>query len=343
MQNNLLNNKPLVSAIVSTYNSEKFIKGKIEDLLSQTIVDKLEIIIVNSGSQQNEDLIINEYLSTHSNIKYIKTKERETVYKAWSRGIKHSHGEFITNANTDDRLKKNAYEILCDFLLQNKDYALVYADQFLSAIENETYEQARQNKIIKFPDYSHVYMLERCIIGSQPMWRSSLHFKDNLWFDEKYEVSGDHAFELQVSEKYQIYHINKCLGVFYKSPNKTNKETENSERTRKEVEEVTTTHTLNFINSASSEELITIQNNNRINLFVPLLIYEACVRFERAFVKSIYPRIFKHSIEFVYYLNILIYLKFGDKDRAVKKSKKFLRFKKSNRIKEQYLRLIKME
>ncbi|WP_407931600.1 glycosyltransferase, partial [Ignavibacterium album] len=44
----------LVSVIVSTYNSERFIRGKIEDLLNQSIFDKIEIIIINSGSLENE-------------------------------------------------------------------------------------------------------------------------------------------------------------------------------------------------------------------------------------------------------------------------------------------------
>ncbi|MBK7105838.1 MAG: glycosyltransferase [Ignavibacteriae bacterium] len=335
--------KYLVSAIVSTYNSEKFIKEKLDDLLMQTIADKLEIIIVNSGSQQNEDKIIDMYLKKYSNIKYIKTEERETIYKAWNRGIKIAKGEFITNANTDDRLKNDAYEILTNFLLQNNEYALVYADQYLSTKENETFEEAKFNKVIKFPDYSHVYMLERCIIGSQPIWRSSLNFNDNFWFDEQYEVSGDHEFELRVSEKYKIYHLRKCLGVFYKSPNKTNKETENLERTREEVKKVTSRYINRFISSASIEELTRIKKKYRINLLIPILFYEAFIRLERITIKSIYPRLTKHSIEFIYYLNILVYQKFEDQERVLKLSKKYLRFKKSDRIKEKYLDLINAE
>ena len=43
-----------VSAIVSVYKAERFIKGCLEDLLSQTLFQKgdLEIIIVNSGSPE---------------------------------------------------------------------------------------------------------------------------------------------------------------------------------------------------------------------------------------------------------------------------------------------------
>ena len=46
------NTEVLVSAIVSTYNSEKFIAGCLEDLVNQSIYKSglLEIVIVNSGS-----------------------------------------------------------------------------------------------------------------------------------------------------------------------------------------------------------------------------------------------------------------------------------------------------
>ena len=108
----------LISAIISTYNSEKYLKGRIEDLLDQSIADQLEIIIVNSASQQNEDGIVKDYQGLFPNIHYIRTQKRETIYKAWNRGIKISSGEFITNANTDDRLKSNALEILSSELIK---------------------------------------------------------------------------------------------------------------------------------------------------------------------------------------------------------------------------------
>ena len=86
----------LVSAIVSVYNCERFIRGCLEDLEQQTIADKLEIVVVNSGSQQNEEPIIKEFQTKYDNIVYIKTEERETIYKAWNRGIKTSSGKYIT-------------------------------------------------------------------------------------------------------------------------------------------------------------------------------------------------------------------------------------------------------
>src|SRR3989304_3715745 len=103
---------PLVSVIISTYNSEKFIERKILDLLQQSIVDRMEIIIVNSGSEQNEESIVLKYCKLYENVKYIKTDNRETIYKAWNRGIRTAKGKYITNANTDDLLRNDALEIL---------------------------------------------------------------------------------------------------------------------------------------------------------------------------------------------------------------------------------------
>ena len=45
--------EPIISAIVSTYNAEKYIKGCLEDLENQTIADKIEIIVVSIHSDSS--------------------------------------------------------------------------------------------------------------------------------------------------------------------------------------------------------------------------------------------------------------------------------------------------
>lgn len=52
--------EPIVSVIVSTYNSERFIRQRLENLIGQTIFYKTEIVVVNSGSRENEERIVHE-------------------------------------------------------------------------------------------------------------------------------------------------------------------------------------------------------------------------------------------------------------------------------------------
>ncbi|GAH33039.1 unnamed protein product, partial [marine sediment metagenome] len=156
----------LLSAIVSTYNSERFLRDCLDDLERQTIADKLEIIVVNSGSQENEEAIVREYQQSHNNIVYIKTEHREGVYAAWNWAVKAVRGKFITNANTDDRHREDALEIMAKTLLANPDVALVYGDQICTDTPNGTFANHHATEIAKRPEYSQGRLLFGCCVGS---------------------------------------------------------------------------------------------------------------------------------------------------------------------------------
>jgi len=204
----------LVSAIVSTYNSEEFLRGCLDDLEHQTIADKLEIIVVNSGSQENEEAIVCEYQQKYNNIVYIKTEQREGIYTAWNRAAKVARGTFLTNANTDDRHREDALEIMSETLLANPDVALVYGDQIYTDTPNGTFANHNAIEMAKRPEYSQERLLFGCCVGSQPMWRKSLHTEFG-YFDETLTCAGDWDFWLRISSRYKFRHISEFLGIYY--------------------------------------------------------------------------------------------------------------------------------
>jgi hypothetical protein len=201
----------LVSAIVSVYNCEKYIRGCLEDLENQTIADKLEIIVVNSGSKQNEEPVVREFEQKYNNITYIKTDNRETIYAAWNRAIKVARGKYLTSANTDDRHHRDAFEIMAQTLEQNPDAALVYADQIRTDTANETFESHHAAETLRRPEHSRQRLLLGCSVGSQPTWRKSLHDEFGL-FDENLTCAGDWDFWLRISNRYRFIHIPEFLG-----------------------------------------------------------------------------------------------------------------------------------
>lgn len=207
-----------VSAIVSVYNAERYLEGCLEDLLGQTIADRLEIIVVDSGSQQNEAAIVRRFQQHHRHIKYIRTDERETVYAAWNRGIKASRGEYITNANCDDRHKPDAFEIMSLTLAQRPDVALVYADCLITETENETFYHCTPVGRFRWLEWNRDDLLNRgCFMGPQPMWRRSLH-DEYGYFDPDYVTSGDYEFWLRISQTHDFLHISEYLGLYLRSP-----------------------------------------------------------------------------------------------------------------------------
>ncbi len=208
----------IVSAIVSAYNCERFITGCLEDLERQTIADRLEIVVVNSGSQENEETIVKKFQEKFDNIVYIKTENRETIYKAWNRGIKSASGKYITNANADDRHRRDAFEVMVNELERDGNIDLVYADDIITETENETFEKHRPTGYHNRPDFDRCHLLSGCFIGPHPMWRKGLHERFG-YFDESFEVGGDYEFWLRVSEKCRFKHIKEYLGLYLRNPN----------------------------------------------------------------------------------------------------------------------------
>jgi glycosyltransferase involved in cell wall biosynthesis len=208
---------PLVSAVVFARNAERFIRGCLEDLEDQTISNRLEIIVIDSASDQNEAAIVKAFQKKYSNIKYIKSEEQETVYGAWNRGIKAAAGKYITSANADDRHASHAFERMVHVLDNNPDIALVYADVWITEKENETFENFSPAGMFRGKEFDPETLLEGCCIGPQPMWRKSLHFKHG-YFDETLSSAGELEFWLRMAQAEKFLHLKEFLGLALKSP-----------------------------------------------------------------------------------------------------------------------------
>ena len=228
--------KKLVSAIVSTHNAERFMRGCLEDLVNQTIAEYIEIIVVDSGSEENEKVIVEEYMDRFDNIKYIRTESRENVYAAWNRGIQASTGKYITNANTDDRHRMDAFEIMVRTLEEQPDVSLVYANLIITETENETFDRCTPAGTFIWLDWSRDDLLNRgCFMGPQPLWRRDVH-DEYGFFDDTLVTSGDYEFWLRISQTRSFKKIPEFLGLYLRTPNSI--EHSNRDRQRIENEEI---------------------------------------------------------------------------------------------------------
>ncbi|MBJ6751682.1 glycosyltransferase [Geomonas anaerohicana] len=209
-------NRYLVSAIVSTYNADRFLRGKLEDLEAQTIAPELEIIVIDSASPGNERAIVEEFQARYDNIRYLRTEKRETVYQAWNRGIRMATGEFVTNANTDDRLRRDAYEVLVRTLREHPECVLAYPDMRITKQENATFERHESFGFRDWPEFDRLNLLELCCVGPFPLWRRSLH--DAIgYFDERFRSAADYELWLRAALRHDFIHVPQFLGLYWLS------------------------------------------------------------------------------------------------------------------------------
>lgn len=214
---------PDLSAIVSTCNAEKLIESRILNLLQQEQSGvSIEIVVVDSGSEENERSVVQRLQQRHSNIKFVRT-ERETLYSAWNRAIELSTGRYLTSANTDDRFFDGAISRMIGRLDKNEQVALVYADVYQTSHLDEVLNfdgrhTLRKWKLIERPEYSHKELLLGCLCGAQPVWRRALHSEHGV-FNGEFVVAGDYEFWLRIAEHYPFEHIAEPLGLVYKNIN----------------------------------------------------------------------------------------------------------------------------
>lgn len=223
-----------VTAVVSAYNSERYLAGCLDDLTGQTLYaqGRLEIVVVDSGSQQNERAIVEAYQQRYSGILYIRTEERETVYAAWNRGIEIASGTYITNANTDDRHRADALENMAAALDAHAEIGLVYADVSSTEHENETFDKHTPAGGFRWLEFNRELLTMLCYVGPQPMWRRSLHDTYGV-FDPSFATSGDWEFWLRIAGGTTFLHIPEFLGLYLRS----GQSVEHADDTRRERED----------------------------------------------------------------------------------------------------------
>ena len=108
----------LISIIVPVYNTAFFLDKCLNSLVNQTYKE-IEIIVVNDGSTDCSQDIINKYVKKHRNIKsYYQVNSGVSVARNF--GLKRSEGEYILFVDSDDWLDLNYVEKCVTFLKENK-------------------------------------------------------------------------------------------------------------------------------------------------------------------------------------------------------------------------------
>lgn len=114
----------MISIIIPCYNSEKYIKDAIDSVKNQSYKN-WECIIVNDGSTDNSETIIQDCIKNDNRFLYIK-QENKGPGAARNYGAKYVKGELMTMLDADDILGKYYLENAQNFFDNNPKYCLYY-------------------------------------------------------------------------------------------------------------------------------------------------------------------------------------------------------------------------
>jgi len=208
--------EPIVTAVISTYQSEKFMRACLENLTRQTIFDRCEVMVVDSGSPENERAIVEEFQQKFPNIRYLRTP-RETLYAAWNRGLGIARGRYWANVNTDDSLRDDALEIMAASLDKHTDCAMSYADCAWTTKPNDTFPSGHIIKTVKYPDYAPVETLFYCVTGCLQFFRTA-SLRQVGGFESSLKCAGDYEATLKImAARMNAVHVPEVLSLFFQN------------------------------------------------------------------------------------------------------------------------------
>ena len=112
---------PLISIVLTTYNSEKVIEKTLKSIIEQDFpLNSVELIIVDGGSKDNTLKIIKEFVEHYAknfyDVKVIVHDKNYGVSKARNDGIRASRGRYVLILDHDISMERNVLRTLYEFL-----------------------------------------------------------------------------------------------------------------------------------------------------------------------------------------------------------------------------------
>ena len=199
-----------VSIIVPVYNVENYLERCLESLVNQTLQD-IEIIVINDGSKDNSQNIINEFHSKYpEKIRYFFI-ENSGAAQARNYALNSVEGEYIGFVDSDDYVEPNMFEELYNKAVEEK------ADISVCGYYKATVDKCEEKGIYPYKCFNNnVFNEPSMFINNFPyLWNKIFKtelIKDNKIEFENYRIFEDLVFTYQAFLKAnKIVHVEKPL------------------------------------------------------------------------------------------------------------------------------------
>lgn len=218
-----MNNEDLVSVVVVTYNSSKYVIETLDSIKNQTYRN-LELIISDDCSLDNTVELCREWIDINAErfawVKLITTDNNTGICGNLNRGILSSHGKWIKLFAGDDLLRENAIEKFQDYVSKNNYEVCISAlelfNEYNDVSNTQIQEYQRYFEYAKLPYEDKLKELAKHCPWTGPGYFFSRKLYDEIGgFDEKYSMWEEYTFAYRVLTKgYQIYSLDEKLVLY---------------------------------------------------------------------------------------------------------------------------------
>lgn len=197
----------LVSIIMPSYNTQKFIEETLDSVLAQTYTN-WELIIVDDCSTDNTDEIVSPFLSD-SRIIYIQNEKNSGAAVSRNRALREAKGKWIAFLDSDDLWTPDKLEKQIAFM-QSNGYCFSYTNY--SEIDESSEPLGKTvtgpKKITKTGMYNYCWM--GCLTVMYDVEKIGLIQIEDI------KKNNDYAMWLKICKKANCYLLDEDLARYRK-------------------------------------------------------------------------------------------------------------------------------
>ena len=215
----------LVSIIVPSYNHVKYLKQRMDSLISQTYQD-IEILVIDDCSTENIVEVLRQYES-HPKVKLIlRVKNGGGWVAINNQGIEISSGEYVHFAQCDDYSDPQQIERLVNAMIANPTAGIAFSRSLLVDEDNKSLgddlaarekafrEKCSKDTLITGKEMSR-FLLHSCVIPNLSAALIRQNCFDTIGnFTTPYKVCGDWEWFFRVASRFDIAYVAEPLNKF---------------------------------------------------------------------------------------------------------------------------------
>jgi glycosyltransferase involved in cell wall biosynthesis len=219
-------NQPLVSIIVITFNSSKFVLETLESAKAQTYLN-IELIITDDGSIDDTSDICKKWIDENE-VRFVSatllvSQTNAGIPANINRGVDLAKGIWIKCIAGDDRLSEECITELIYFITtQQEDIRVLFSDvvrfygNSIKNVEINKYDNSRFcSRESSADDQYQILLRSNSVYAAAAIIRRDLLLSVN-GFDERFKLMEDWPLWVKITEAgHKIYYLDKPL-VYYR-------------------------------------------------------------------------------------------------------------------------------
>jgi len=224
---NYIDQVPLVSIALCTYNGEVYLKEQLDSLVNQTYPN-MEILVCDDCSSDGTMDLLEQYAANYNFFTVTRNEYNLGYVKNFEKAIRSCKGEYIALSDQDDIWDLNKIQLMVDTI---DKHLMVYHDSELIADDGISFNIKRSDIINLYHGNSpESFLLYNCVSGhsclfSKRLLEYSLPFKKDYYHDHwlAYVAAnvGSIGFVNKSLVKYR-QHLNSNTDILKKKGKKNN-------------------------------------------------------------------------------------------------------------------------